>query len=111
MGPLAAEQQAEASVPMSVTIIVLVIAGIIFTLGYRIAVNRRANDDYKKTKAAVPLLRKGFWSTWWAAVKIGFGVCIVLAILVYWGVSDVRDQDRPRQPVPAQVSKSPANRR
>ncbi len=96
---------------MTVTVMVLLLAAIIFTFGYRLAVNRRANDDYKKTKAAVPILRKGFWSTWWAAVKIGAGVLVALAILVYWGVSDVREKNPPAKPVPAKVSKRPATGR
>ena len=94
--------------PMATVLIVLVIAGIIYVFGYVRAVMHRANSDYKKTKALVPGLRKGFWKAWWAAVKVGAGVLIAVAILVYWGVSDARERDE-SEPVPATVS-SPAKR-
>ncbi len=66
------------------------IAGVIFMLGYRIAVVRRANRDYKNTKAAVGRLRKDFWATFWTAVKVGFWVFIGAALLVAWVAHDVR---------------------
>ena len=91
-----------------VVLLVLIVAGIIYTFGYARAVMHRANRDYKSTKAAVPKLRKGFWSAFWTVFKIGFGVLIAMGILIYWGVADT-DEDRWQQPRPATVS-SPAGR-
>lgn len=78
--------------PMVIVIIVFVIGGIIYTFGYIRAVMHRANKDYKATKAAVPGLRKGFWKAWWSAVKVGTGVLVAIGILIYWGVSDIRER-------------------
>lgn len=70
---------------------VLLIGATIFMLGYRIAVNRRANADYKRTKAALPGMRKAFWATLWGAVKFGFFALIALALLLSWVVHDLRN--------------------
>lgn len=74
-----------------VVLIVFIIGGIIYTFGYLRAVMHRANTDYKSTKAAVPKLRKAFWSAWWSAVKTGFWVAIAFLILVAWMVRDGRN--------------------
>lgn len=57
---------------------------IIFGLGYGFAVMHRANDDYKKTKAAVPVLRKGFWLAWWIVVKRSFWIGLFALVLFVW---------------------------
>lgn len=101
-----AAQQEQPSVPLVAVIIVLIVAGIIYTFGYLRAVMHRANKDYKSTKAAVPGMRKGFWKAWWSALKIGSLVLIAIAILGWWAVRDVAEADDP-QPVPATVSTAP----
>jgi hypothetical protein len=70
---------------------VLIIGGVIYAFGYARAVMHRANTDYKKTKAALPDLRKGFWAAWWAAVKVGFWILIGLALLIAWAVAEARN--------------------
>lgn len=69
------------------TILALAVGGgAIYAFGYARAVMHRANKDYKTTKAAVPVLRKGFWAAWWTTVKVGFWVFIGFAIFVTWAV-------------------------
>ncbi len=92
---LAPAQDEQPSVPMTVVLIVLVIAGVIYTFGYLRAVMHRANRDYKTTKAALPKLRRGFWAAWWAAVKVGFWVVVAATILGWWAIRDVTDNDVP----------------
>ena len=101
-----AAQQEQPSVPLVAGIIVLIVAGIVYTFGYLRAVMHRANKDYKTTKAAVPTMRKSFWKAWWAALKIGSLVLIAIAVLGWWAVRDVAEADDP-QPVPATVSTAP----
>ncbi len=103
-----AVQEEQPSVPLVAVIIVLIVAGIIYSFGYLRAVMHRANRDYKTTKAALPKMRRGFWHAWWAAVKIGFFVVLAVVVLGWWAVRDVADADDPRQPVPAKVSPAPA---
>jgi ABC-type Fe3+ transport system permease subunit len=88
-------QDEQPSVPMAAVIIVLIIAAIIYAFGYLRAVMHRANRDYKTTKAAVPKLRRAFWSAWWAAVKVGFWVVVAIALLGWWAIRDVRDVQTP----------------
>lgn len=74
------------SVAGPVVVIVLLIAAVIYGFGYARAVMHRANKDYKSTKAVVPVLRKGFWTAWWAATKVGFWVLLIVGCLVVWVV-------------------------
>lgn len=64
---------------------------LLYAFGYAVAVNRRANRDYKTTKAALPGLRKSFWSTWWGAVKAAVLGFIILAVLLVWMWQEVSD--------------------
>jgi hypothetical protein len=102
-----AAPEEQASVPLRAVIIVLIVAGIIYSFGYLRAVMHRANRDYKTTKAAVPNLRKGFWRAWWGAVKVGFFVILAIFVLGWWAIRDVTEADDPQQPVPAKVSPAP----
>ena len=102
-----AAPEEQPSVPLTAVIIVLIVAGIIYSFGYLRAVMHRANRDYKTTKAALPKMRKGFWAAWWAAVKIGFFVMIAIFVLGWWAIRDVTETDDPKQPVPAKVSPAP----
>lgn len=64
----------------------LVGALLLYGFGYAMAVMRRANADYKATKAAVPKLRKGFWLAWWAAMKAGFWIGLIICCFIVWFV-------------------------
>lgn len=101
-------------------LVVLLLAGTsVFGLGYLWAVMKRANKDYKATKSAVKGLRKGFWSSWQAAMKAAMWIFVVFLLLVAWVVHDVRAEGSPKpspststHPVPAKVTSSrPAHRR
>jgi hypothetical protein len=35
-------------------------------------------------------MRKSFWRTWWAAVKVGFWMVLIGAVLLSWAVHDAR---------------------
>jgi hypothetical protein len=70
---------------------VAVIATVIFWLGYRLAVARRAWTDYKTTKAAVPKLRKGFFASVRDVAKFVFWSLLALVVLVSWVVHDIRE--------------------
>jgi hypothetical protein len=67
---------------------ILTILGLspVYLFGYHRARMHRANQDYKKTKAGLPGLRKDFWSTWWAAARVGFVILLVLGALFMWMV-------------------------
>lgn len=87
----------------------LIVTTIVFLLGYARAVMARANRDYKNTKAAVKPLRKAFWSSTWTVLRIGFGVLVLLGVLVTWNVRDVSD-DKNTPVVPAKASPSATGR-
>jgi len=81
---LTAQETTSNDIVAPVVVIVLLIASTFYLFGYRRAVMHRANRDYKTTKAAVKPLRKGFWTAWWAAVKIGFWFFLIVFALVAW---------------------------
>lgn len=87
---LAADQPATSGASLPTLTAVLLIGGVILGFGYRLAVMHRANSDYKKTKAGLPLLRKAFWEALWAAVKFAFFMFIAFALLLSWVVHEVR---------------------
>jgi arginine exporter protein ArgO len=101
MAFVAATAQQKQSISVPVVLIVFLIGGVIYLFGYARAVMHRANRDYKTTKAAVPVLRKGFWKTWWAAFKVGFWVLIAAAIMVTWVGRDLRGQPADATPSPS----------
>lgn len=78
-------------------------AALLYAFGYARAVMHRANKDYKTTKAAVPVLRKGFWHAWWTAVKAAFLGLLIFAALMFWMVREVRDD-----PADAKTNPSPS---
>jgi ABC-type Fe3+ transport system permease subunit len=96
---LAVSENEQGSVPMTVTVIVLVIAGFIAALGHRWAVMRLRRGAYLGMKNGLPGARKSYWLSLWSMIKVGFFVLIAFAILIYWGVSDVMDRDQ--EPTPA----------
>lgn len=99
----AEDPSTSAGISGPVLLIVLLAGGTIYLFGYLRAVMHRANKDYKSTKAAVKPLRKAFWSSWLAALRIGALIAIGLALMVTWLISDLRDADNSsdQRPSPA----------
>lgn len=110
MTELAAQNQ-NSGIAGPVVLILLIIGGVIYGTGYAMAVMRRANKDYKSTKAAVPVLRKGFWLALWAVIKVGFWVAIAGLVLVAWMIRDVRGKEADAGTQPSPSASSPAKRR
>jgi len=81
-----------------------------FPLGYALAVMRRANKDYKMTKAAVTSMRKTFWTAWLVHLRAIAVVGAVFAVLVVWVVRDVQDDSRGTAPDRARPAPSSAAR-
>lgn len=100
----------ESNAAGTVVVIVFLIAGVIYGFGYLRAVMHRANKDYKTTKAAVPTLRKAFWSAWWSAVKTGAVVLLIVVCLVMWMVRGGDNGADATTPQPSS-SVSPSHRR
>jgi hypothetical protein len=67
----------------------LIVLAFAFSLGYARAVWVRARADYKRTKAAVPGLRKDAWRAVWATMRIGTGVAILYLLITAWAIHDV----------------------
>lgn len=71
------------SVSIPIIVLIFLVIGS-YGFGYAMAVMRRANKDYKTTKAAVPGLRKAFWATWRGALKAGFWIVVGVFIIGLW---------------------------
>ncbi|GAA0806790.1 hypothetical protein [Spirilliplanes yamanashiensis] len=69
----------------------VLVGGILIAFGYGWAVMRRANRDYKATKGAVKSMRKGFWASFRALVKVGVFVAVAVGLIVTWNIRDARD--------------------
>lgn len=107
---MVAASSSHRSVTVPVIALILLVL-VVYGFGYARAVMHRANRDYKTTKAAVPVLRKGFWTAWWGAVKVGFWVLFGCAILVVWMFNlGHRSADANTRPSPS-VSASPVHSR
>lgn len=76
------------------TLIVILIGSTLITFGYLKAVADRANSDYKKTKAGLPLMRKAFWSAFWKMIKLGFWVALAAFALITWIIVEAKTNDR-----------------
>lgn len=61
-----------------------------FLCGVAYAVTRRAFDDYKKTKAALPGMRKTAWSGVWTTIKAAALGLVIFAVLIGWIVSETK---------------------
>lgn len=71
--------------------LVLIVTGsTLYGFGYAHAVWRRARLDWRKTKQAVPVLRKDKWAAWRVAVKAGFWIALAGFFLIAWVIHDVR---------------------
>ena len=101
----AADTQTQAHPAIPTILIVLLTGATIYSFGYVRAVMHRANQDYKTTKAAVPTLRKSFWSAWFKAVKVGFFIVLAAVVLGMWAWHDVSHRSGPA----ANLSPSPSH--
>lgn len=108
---LTASETQHSDVAVPTVLIVAIIAGVIYTLGYLRAVMHRANKDYKTTKAAVPVLRKGFWGAWWAAVKTGTLVLIAVVLLVSWAWHEIKGNQADANTKPTPTPSASVSRR
>lgn len=86
------------SIPSLVLATVLLVSIPVFAFGYALAVMHRARKDYRATKAALPGLRKGFWSAWLTAARILAVIAVIGFILITWSVRDFKDDIRDRRP-------------
>ncbi len=80
-------------------------AGVLYAFGYARAVMHRANKDYKATKAALPGLRKGFWRSWWQAVKVFAAIVVFGLVVIVTMRAAAQDDAAPANPTPS-VSRS-----
>jgi protein-S-isoprenylcysteine O-methyltransferase Ste14 len=56
---------------------------IMFALGFRWAVMRRADADHQRTKEALPGLRSAYWRGFWAMVR-AVGLVLVVVLVLSW---------------------------
>lgn len=78
------------SPPVIAIIATLILGGMIYAFGYARAVMHRANSDYKKTKAALPLLRKDYWRALGVVIKFGVIVAIGYLVVAAWSIADAK---------------------
>ena len=104
----AAQPDARGSSTLLVVAGVLLIAAIVYTFGGVWAVMKRANKDYKTTKAAVPKMRKAFWVAWRGALKIGGWVILAAVVLVVWVIHDVSAKGTPTPAASTPAASTPA---
>lgn len=83
------------------TLIVLLGALAAYGTGFAHAVLRRANKDYKTTKAAVPVLRKGYWAAFRDLVKVGFWVVLAVVALCMWAWHSATHPDNATHTAPS----------
>ncbi len=98
---LLASDAQEPRISFLVTAGLLLGGALIYGLGYAMAVMRRANRDYKTTKAAVPGLRKGFWAAWRTMMKAAFWIALAVCILIFWVANDFQDMYPASDPTPS----------
>lgn len=64
-----------------------IVAGLVlFVLGVRWAVMRRASSDYQRTKAGLSGMRSTYWHGFWATLRTGVLVVLVLAGLALYNL-------------------------
>lgn len=99
---MTAEETTGDEIAGPIVVILVLAASTIFLAGWRHAVMQRANSDYKKTKEALPGLRKGFWSALFAFIKVAFWVGLVMFALIAWWIRSAReDVDTTTDPSPS----------
>lgn len=68
---------------MDVSPLWVVVGLVLFVLGVRWAVMRRASSDYQKTKEGLPGLRSAYWRGFWATLRV-IGAVLVVTLLLAW---------------------------
>jgi hypothetical protein len=63
----------------------IVVGLVLFVLGMRWAVMRRAGSDHQRTKAALPGMRSAYWHGFWAMLRTATLVLIVVLVLSWNG--------------------------
>jgi hypothetical protein len=81
---------------------------IALAVGARWAVMKRANRDYKATKAAVTSLRRGFWASLRSFLGAAVVLVAILVGLVAWVVSEAGESAEPSVFSPPIVTTSTA---
>jgi hypothetical protein len=105
-----AEPSSDGNVDVPTTVIVLIVAVIVYSFGYVRARLHAANNAYKNTKKAVKPLRKAYWAVWRRAALIGAFALLAFGLLFTWMWHNV-NADNAGQPVPASsVEPSPSRR-
>lgn len=61
----------------------IVIGLVLFALGVRWAVMRRASSDYQRTKAGLPAMRSAYWHGFWATLRAAGLILIILGALAW----------------------------
>jgi ABC-type Fe3+ transport system permease subunit len=61
----------------------IVVGLVLFGLGIRWAVMRRASSDYQRTKAGLPGMRSTYWHTFWAMARAA-GLVLVIVVALGW---------------------------
>lgn len=61
----------------------LVVGLVLFALGVRWAVMRRAGSDYQKTKEGLPGMRSAYWRGFWAMLRT-VGLVLLVAVVLTW---------------------------
>jgi hypothetical protein len=61
----------------------LVVGLVLFALGARWAVMRRASSDYQRTKDGLPGMRSTYWRGFWAMLR-AVGLILVVALVLSW---------------------------
>lgn len=87
-------------------------AVVAYSFGYGHAVLKRANKDYRATKALVPGMRRAVWSSFGGLVKVGALGAVIALALAAWVVSDLRERDAadPAAPAASTAAVAPARR-
>jgi hypothetical protein len=70
----------------------IVVGLVLFALGVRWAVMRRASSDYQRTKAGLPALRSAYWHGFWATLR-AVALVLIVALVLSW-----HDFGRPASP-------------
>jgi hypothetical protein len=61
----------------------IVVGLVLFVVGVRWAVMRRAGSDYQRTKAGLPAMRSAYWHGFWATLRT-VGLVLVVALVLSW---------------------------
>lgn len=68
----------------------IVVGLVLFALGVRWAVMRRASSDYQRTKASLPAMRSAYWHGLWATLR-AVGLVLIILVVMAWHNSGGRN--------------------